>query len=58
MKCKGAYVRSREKWLEQGENVQSIFYSLRNKEEKKRELHYIEKDGNRIVNSEDILKNI
>ena len=39
-------------------HVQSIFHKLEKQRGKKKELHYIEKDGNRIENSEDILKEI
>ena len=58
VKCKGAYVRSREKWIEQGEKCTKYFLQLEKQRGKKKELNYIEKDGKRIVKSDDILKEI
>ena len=53
-KCKGAFIRSREKWLEKGERSTKYFLQLEKRRGKKKEIDYVEMNGK--VYKENILK--
>ena len=58
IKCKGAYIRSREKWLEEGEKCTKYFIQLEKQRGNKKEIHFVERKGKQIVNNDEILKEI
>ena len=56
--CKGAFIRSRERWMEQGEKSTKYFLNLEKRNGKRKELDCISKNGKIITGNENILKEI
>ena len=54
-KCKGAFIRSRRKWLEEGEKSTRYFLQLEKRNGIKKEIDCIEKSGKKFVKQEKIL---
>ena len=57
-KCKGAYVRSREKWMEFGEKSTKYFLKRETSNGKKKEIDCIQQNGKTITGKDEILKTI
>ena len=57
-KCKGAFVRSRQNWMERGEKSTKYFLQTEKRNSKKKEINCIQKDGKCLTNQETILKEI
>ena len=54
-KCKGAYIRSREKWMEEGEKSTKYFLGLEKRNGKRKEVDCLESKGKTITDKEKIL---
>lgn len=52
--ARGAYVRSRSRWLEQGEKNTSYFFALQKRNQKRNNITAIKIDGNEIQNSDNV----
>ena len=57
-KCKGAYVRAREKWMEFGEKSTKYFLKRETINGVKKEIDCIEQNGKTFTRKDDILKTI
>ena len=57
-KCRGAFVRSRQKWMEKGEKSTKYFLQAEKRNARKKEIDCIKKNGKIITNQECILGEI
>ena len=57
-KCKGAFIRSRQQWIEKGEKSTKYFLKSEKINAKKKEIDSIKKNGRCIMNQEKILQEI
>ena len=57
-KCQGAFVRSRQKWIEKGEKSTKYFLQSEKQNAKKKEINGIKKNGKIITSQETILEEI
>ena len=57
-KCKGAFIRSRERWMEEGEKSSKYFFNLEKRNGVKKELDSVKKERGVILDREKILEEI
>ena len=54
-KCNGAFVRSRQRWMECGEKSTKYFLQTEKRNAKKKEIDSLKKNGKCVTNQETIL---